>query len=842
MRPPIFFYRDYNLENGYKFTDEFVFFLLSKILSTHKDVDIRNLFKLLEKEYGFDLKFSHFKCYISKFVDCKSDSIQIDERFLIAYSKLAIIDELMEKKDELSEEELNNLLLTSIKNNRFYYRYSAPLLFSMDKKIRRLPQEYYLSEYFNFLAYDSIYELKNSVDMICDTFLDLPIDLIIKNETILNLLFVSGINSAGDLKEMSTDQAISFLSMDQKNIISSLKKLRKWDVDTFKCDLQNIISKLDTKAREILLYRNGIAGEKKTLQDIANKYSLTRERCRQIESKALKIISEQISNFETSIYAFFHAEVFYRINYSPYETVGELLNDDYTALILKIIVSNNDMIIKYDSELDIFYDSSTVSLSEIVEEINSKYHDVIDVADFELIENFHQKIIKNTHRLFRNSLYLRKGVAQKDLIKKIIDVKFPNGYRVGNESDYLIVKTEYLKEYQIVENFPSMRALVGLIERMDYCLVNKGTYKSIQLCSTIPEELFDRMIGYISENFPTVYYSSVFHEFGKELRESGIDNYFYLKGLIDPLLPKEFKTKRNYILTSNETITAYETILLYMKSKEHLFSITDLRNKFPGVKDYTFYNALYNEIDNNLIFLSDNRFIYLNNINISCENIELLNKFIEDAFQSLDSAHLSSKKLYTRLSIVNKSLLINLKVAFDSFSLFSIIRALNKNKYGFNRPIISKNIGDESVNSYSLVTTFASKLNSFNLNIINNYIGKMNIRGLYSYLSFMEDMSDNYVQVSMDTMYRKDVFQFSPETLEKIKVLLDLLILKFEKIDTSEFKGYHMFPKCFFPWNKYLMVGIVRTFFQNEYQVENTEKFYNLTDFIIKKIHNNKIT
>ena len=34
-------------------------------------------------------------------------------------------------------------------------------------------------------------------------------------------------------------------------------------------------------------------------------------------------------------------------------------------------------------------------------------------------------------------------------------------------------------------------------------------------------------------------------------------------------------------------------------------------------------------------------------------------------------------------------------------------------------------------------------------------------------------------------------------------------------------------------WNKYLLIGIVRTFLNDELKIEYTEKAYNKTDFII---------
>lgn len=65
-------------------------------------------------------------------------------------------------------------------------------------------------------------------------------------------------------------------------------------------NLDKILSTLSSREREILELRFGLKDNKpNTLQEIGDKYNLTRERIRQIESKALKKIRK--TNYKTSI-------------------------------------------------------------------------------------------------------------------------------------------------------------------------------------------------------------------------------------------------------------------------------------------------------------------------------------------------------------------------------------------------------------------------------------------------------------------------------------------------------------------------------------------------------------
>lgn len=45
-----------------------------------------------------------------------------------------------------------------------------------------------------------------------------------------------------------------------------------------------------------------------------------------------------------------------------------------------------------------------------------------------------------------------------------------------------------------------------------------------------------------------------------------------------------------------------------------------------------------------------------------------------------------------------------------------------------------------------------------------------------------------------------------------------------------------MLPKIEKPWNKYLLVGIIRSYFDEEFEVENTANQYFSTDFIVRRI------
>ena len=111
----------------------------------------------------------------------------------------------------------------------------------------------------------------------------------------------------------------------------------------------------------------------------------------------------------------------------------------------------------------------------------------------------------------------------------------------------------------------------------------------------------------------------------------------------------------------------------------------------------------------------------------------------------------------------------------------------------------------------------------------------MNLGIIYSYLVFMEDMSESYVQINKDSMQKKEKLNLTEEKLKEIHDFIEMVV-KEKELKTDNFDGYFMLPIIEKPWNKYLLVGIIRSYFSNEFEIENTTNYYDTTDFIVRRI------
>lgn len=157
-------------------------------------------------------------------------------------------------------------------------------------------------------------------------------------------------------------------------------------------------------------------------------------------------------------------------------------------------------------------------------------------------------------------------------------------------------------------------------------------------------------------------------------------------------------------------------------------------------------------------------------------------------------------------------------------------------EYYYHRPFISNE--DTSINTnYTVIRSYIEKYEKFNIKTIQDYQRKMNITGIYNYLQFMEDMSDDYVQIDISTMLKKDKLNICSGELENIKKSVDLILNNFGVINTENFKGYSLLPKIKYVWNKYLLIGILRTFYSDDYEIINTGNKYSNTDFEVRRLN-----
>lgn len=812
----------------YKYTKQYFDFIISKFLYDNGAMSYQGIFNYIVNVYGSDtIKFSQFKKYIDNYLGEKykskfSLSKNKKENIIISLSLIEIAES--ENVSSVNKEECISYILFINKLKDYL---------NLNIKEKNIKIDFAQSVLYNLLCeFDNYYNfLKNNIPKINNVYSNMTLnDIFNFNDVTANILFKNQVITLGDLANCSLYFILLIFSLQMPNLISIINEGTK----SIEAVINEAFIKTDSKALDILIKRNGyISNNKLTLEEIGTEYGLTKEGIRQIESKTLQNISRNASKVEYILKAIFYNEV---NNQNKYVTKSQIIQkyDSDIANKLLLLYEYGNLPIMYCSKYNVIYDNTINNIDEMVNDIINDIGIVADYYETTDADDFLLRILENHYKKIEDNLYVKSGFRTRELYLDIADKYFQNGYRVGEDEDYNKLVEIAKDKYKIDEEIPSKHSIEAMIGRSNFIQINRGTYLPEKYCIELPEELLDKILNYISEK-SFVYYRSIYEKFNKELLELGIDNHYYLKGCIDKKLADNMVSKRDYIVNGSQDISPGNELVNLIKSFDYEFTLNDLKLKFPGVKDYTLYNVLYNEIDNGLVFISSYEFMYLSKLNIDDKTKVELKEFIDNQFSLLNSHLLSSKKIYARLLLTNKELYKKLNLKNGHFQLFSMMKVMYP-EYYYHRPFISTE-GTIINTNYTAIRSYIEKYEKFSIKTIQDYQRKMNITGINNYLQFMEDMSDDYVQIDISTMLKKDKLDICSAELENIKKSVDLILNNFGAINTENFKGYSLLPKIKYGWNKYLLIGILRTFYSDDYEIINTGNKYSNTDFEVRRLN-----
>ena len=825
-------------QDEYLYSDDYVYYFISELIFKEGGVGIGQITNKLNSFFDIKIIVGTLSDFLSNHFIYKSGVYYLKKYQEVALNKIEKEEKFLTEEIK-NENEIYKYLNNYLKNQMFDVVEASQYIYYLYKNNCQNNVSILLSKYYSFILNKDKYyrELDFANEEIDSFYCSFDVFSLFDDEIIKKTLYMFQINTVSQLKQKSIDFLLCVFSYDIKKCLEIFTSLKKINVSEFKNIVCNIFNSLNSQRFYVICERNGLKdGVEHTLEECAQTLGLTRERVRQIEAKTTEEILKKSSNIYFQFLSIFYNITYFKKNYITKDELEIFMGDALITNYITFIIKKLDYVIKYTDEYAFFYNSVKTNEDDIVSAIIDEIGEIVKFEDTINYNNLYKKIIRNNYRQY-SGVYAKKGITINDLIAIVVSEEFPDGYKAGNNNSYLILKQKYEQKFGVWEKFPSMHSLSGRLERSDFCLVDIGTYKLRSYCVVLPEYLVEEINKYIYDNKPIIFYRSIYEHFKTELIGLGVNNSFYLKGLIDPFINNEFITKRDYIKSSDTDLSAAEAIILTIKSFDSIFSLDDLRNKFKGVKDYVLYNYLYSEECNGLLMLENKRFIYFDKLNIEYKAINELQIFIEDLFKFLSTKFLHASKIYARLSLQKKELLYSLK-AESSFSLFSIIKYVFKNDYDFRRPFLFAKTFTGEFNTYSIIINYASSLDYFNKDIVDAYINKMNLRELFDYGEFIEIMSENYVQITNGAMVKKEKIKINDIDLKRLSELLELIISKSGDINTNEFSGYSMLPNLNYPWNKYLLAGVARTFLGEKFIVESYGSDYRIADFIIKKVQN----
>ena len=238
-------------------------------------------------------------------------------------------------------------------------------------------------------------------------------------------------------------------------------------------------------------------------------------------------------------------------------------------------------------------------------------------------------------------------------------------------------------------------------------------------------------------------------------------------------------------------------------------------------------------------FYSDRAFyqwLFANTIDSSF--IESLREELNNLFRTLKINIILAKKLLARMKVLYKKEIAQLFPWNTPDGLFKICKLYLKEFYYLNPPYISTQYL-KIKDSRAVLFKYIYQRDEFDFSEMFDFLNKMQInKSQFSLIEIIDECSEDYVQVDLEKMVSKDKMNISEEMIKDIKKNLKFYINSFGKIESTKYYDYDSFPKCEYEWNKYFLLGFVRSFLEDDFKIIYLSKNIKHLEFVIDKNDN----
>ena len=224
-------------------------------------------------------------------------------------------------------------------------------------------------------------------------------------------------------------------------------------------------------------------------------------------------------------------------------------------------------------------------------------------------------------------------------------------------------------------------AMTVLLNRISM-LRDRGIYVPIR-SGILPPDLVARMRAYMEEHGQVSYmYNTLFGVFRDELLELGIDNRYYLQGVLRQDLGEGYTLTRDYITTNEEDKQLKDPVIQYIKDAGRLVTKDELANVFH-TSPYLAYNCAL--MDRQIINYFG-QYMHVDNLHLTDEDVSNLRSEV-DALLADGKLH-ETKELLKVLRRKYPQLVQ--KAHLDApYPVFSLLNSLFAGQYKLNRPYIA---------------------------------------------------------------------------------------------------------------------------------------------------------
>ncbi len=517
-----------------------------------------------------------------------------------------------------------------------------------------------------------------------------------------------------------------------------------------------------------------------TLNEIAERYFLTRERVRQLEGKAISAVQHRLSGEKYDIISLISAfldgeQVLTKKKIAS--VVGEqyanllwyfatrrdrlknnyLLDNSfahYNRTLGVIVVSGKDMSAKEDNILWKVIDE----LPDFIEKTELEAEIGALAEEYEMPKELFEIAAKMRYKQ-AGSCFYQGELSVPRMCGIVLKERFTNGYKIADENDNRMFM-KYSDELFGEKGHMTARAIDAKISEVGV-LIDRGKYIHKDYIN-IDKSVVDKIAAYIEHSSKTaIAYFEIFAALKDDFKGTVITNRYALQGIMK-LYNCPYASHKDYISKKDDADVTDE--LDAFVREEGTVHKSEILAEFPGWKDYNL--AMVMPRCPEIITLDNGFFMHSSALVIDDDTKIKIHSYMQSHIRDIP---VSARFLQDEFMMLFPEFMIENDIG-NHGKLFGILKYMFSDEFYFSRPYISKEYTGGLTNK-SVLLKHLEGAESIEINDLIDICNKNGIHFL-TVGHLIDLVSPEFVRVNANTLIRFENIEFEEEMFEMVTDIL----------------------------------------------------------------------
>ena len=297
---------------------------------------------------------------------------------------------------------------------------------------------------------------------------------------------------------------------------------------------------------------------------------------------------------------------------------------------------------------------------------------------------------------------------------------------------------------------------------------------------------------------PILLIGNVFSVFEDELMREGIDNRYYLQGVLRELFEDKLYFRRDYVSRDKGLTSIYSSIVSFIKESKYPVKKEEIKNCFKGITDIVISFAT----SDSEILNYFGEYLHASHLVIRESEKNYLAEYLSTLLNDGEAHHI--KDIYHIIHNDRPELFSRNAITF-SYRAFSFLEYLFREQYQFSRPYIALNNVEIGRPNERLLELLYS-MDTFPVSSITEF-ARENHMQIPSLIEFINSLNDKYLFLDSETLASIDDIGVDSSVVSKVESCITDEITNTVLI--RELKCISCLPKINVPWNEWLIYSVL---------------------------------